>query len=186
MKRFIDLLFSLLLIPILFFPLVLIILAVKMTSSGPAIYWSTRIGIDNITFEMPKFRTMAKDTPAIATHLLEDPEKYYTSIGKLLRKFSLDEIPQLWSIIKGDMSFIGPRPALFNQVDLIQLRTERGIHKLKPGITGWAQVNGRDELSILEKVNLEEEYLKNMSYKKNLYILWLTVIKVLSKSNVSH
>ena len=186
MKRFIDLLFSLLLIPILLFPLALIILLIKITSSGSILFWSNRNGVNNKIFLMPKIRTMKEDTPDVATHLLKDPDQFLTSIGPFLRRTSLDEIPQLYSVLLGDMSLVGPRPALFNQEDLINLRTEKGIHKLTPGITGWAQVNGRDEITIPEKVSLEEEYSDKMSWKMDMFILWLTFIKVLKKDSITH
>jgi O-antigen biosynthesis protein WbqP len=166
--------------------IIIIILAIWLTSTGSVIYWSERVGEDNCTFLMPKFRTMKEDTPNVATHLLKDPEKFFTSIGPFLRSSSLDEIPQLYSVLLGDMSLVGPRPALFNQKDLINLRTGKGIHKLKPGITGWAQVNGRDEITILEKVSLEEEYLDKMSCKMDMCILWLTFVKVLRKDSITH
>jgi O-antigen biosynthesis protein WbqP len=147
---------------------------VKLTSKGPILYWSDRVGMDNRIFKMPKFRTMRIDTPPVATHLLTNPDAYLTPIGSFLRKFSLDELPQLWSILKGHMSFIGPRPALFNQDDLIELRTNKGIHKLVPGITGWAQINGRDDIPIPLKVKYDEYYMKNKSFFLDLKILWLT------------
>ncbi len=151
-----------------------------------ALYWSDRVGQDNLIFNMPKFRSMKMDTPAVATHLLKDPQSVMTPIGNFLRKSSLDELPQLWSILKGDMSFVGPRPALFNQHDLIALRTEKGIHKLKPGLTGWAQINGRDELPIPQKVALDEDYLHQQSFLFDLKILWLTFLKVIYREGVSH
>jgi O-antigen biosynthesis protein WbqP len=159
---------------------------VRLTSKGPVLYWSDRIGVNNAVFRMPKFRTMRIDTPAVATHLLEKPDIYLTPIGSFLRKFSLDELPQLWSIIKGDMSFVGPRPALYNQDDLVELRTQRGIHKLIPGVTGWAQVNGRDELPIPIKVEFDEYYLNNRSFSLDLRILWITFVKVLKQEGVKH
>ena len=167
-------------------PMIIIAFVIKLTSKGPVLYWSDRVGQDNFFFKMPKFRTMKISTPALATHLLEDPESFYTPFGRFLRKSSLDELPQLWTILRGHMSFVGPRPALFNQDDLVSLRTKKGIHKLKPGLTGLAQVNGRDAISIPEKVILDEEYLKKMSWKMDIYILWLTLIKVLKKDSVSH
>lgn len=157
-----------------------------MTSPGPALYWSARVGRQNRIFRMPKFRTMLIDTPSVATHLLADPERWLTPLGSFLRKTSLDELPQLWSILKGDMSFVGPRPALFNQDDLVALRTERGIHHLTPGLTGWAQVNGRDELTIAEKVEFDAEYLARQSLLFDLKILWLTFVRVISRDDVSH
>ena len=160
--------------------------AVKGTSPGPALYWSDRIGRNNRVFKMPKFRSMRIDTPAVATHLLQNPDQWLTPIGSFLRKSSLDELPQLWSILKGDMSFVGPRPALFNQDDLIALRTNAGVHKLVPGLTGWAQVNGRDELPIPEKVKLDLEYLHRRSFGFDLWILWLTLLKIVRRDGVSH
>lgn len=186
MKRFFDLSISMIVALLFFFPFFLIALLVRATSPGPVLYWSNRIGIDNKIFTMPKFRTMRVGTPALATHLLTDPVEYLTPIGGFLRKTSLDELPQLWSILKGDMSFVGPRPALFNQDDLILLRTEKGVHKLVPGLTGWAQINGRDELSIPSKVALDFEYLQQRSFLFDLKIIWLTFIKVTRREGVSH
>ena len=157
-----------------------------MTSPGPAHYWGARVGRQNRIFKMPKFRTMRIDTPEVATHLLPDPDRWLTPIGSFLRKTSLDELPQLWSILKGDMSFVGPRPALFNQDDLVALRTERGIYLLTPGLTGWAQVNGRDELTIAEKVDFDAEYLARQSFLFDMRILWLTLVRVISRDAVSH
>lgn len=171
---------------LLFVPVLLVAIAVRLTSKGPALYWSDRVGRNNVVFKMPKFRSMRVGTPAVATHLLTNPNAYLTPIGSFLRKSSLDELPQLWSILKGDMSFVGPRPALFNQQDLIALRTENGVDKLHPGLTGWAQVNGRDELAIPEKVKLDVEYLKRQSLWFDLRILWLTFVKVLKRDGVSH
>lgn len=183
---FFDLLFSSLAI----FPATLlgIVIAtiIRTTSKGPVLHWSRRIGRDNTLFLMPKFRTMHPDTPAVATHLLENPERWITPVGKLLRKFSLDELPQLYSVLTGDMRLVGPRPALFNQDDLIALRTQKGIHRLKPGITGWAQVNGRDDLPIPVKVRFDEEYLKKRSLRFDLKILLLTVIGCLKGKGVAH
>lgn len=186
MKRLVDLIFALTIALALFLPMMLLVAVIKLTSKGPVLYWSDRIGRNNKIFRMPKFRSMQIDTPAVATHLLSDPDQYLTSIGGFLRKTSLDELPQLWSIIKGDMSFVGPRPALFNQEDLIALRTESGIHHLKPGLTGWAQVNGRDELPIPQKAKLDEEYLQRKSFGFDLYIIWLTFVKVIQGDGVSH
>lgn len=186
MKRFFDLTVGMIAIILFSFPIVLIALLVRATSPGPALYWSKRIGIDNKIFSMPKFRTMKIGTPSVATHLLNDPAVYLTPIGGFLRKSSLDELPQIWSIVKGDMSFVGPRPALFNQNDLIDLRTEKGVHKLAPGLTGWAQVNGRDELPIPDKVAFDVEYLKLRSFFFDLKILWRTFIKVVRREGVSH
>jgi O-antigen biosynthesis protein WbqP len=186
MKRFFDLLLSLFALLILLIPIVLVTFAVKLTSKGPALYWSDRVGVNNALFKMPKFRSMRTGTPAVATHLLQDPAQYLTPIGNFLRKSSLDELPQLWSIIAGDMSFVGPRPALFNQADLIALRTEQGVHLIRPGLTGWAQVNGRDELPIPVKVGYDAYYAKNMSLFFDLKILFLTGLKVLKRDGVSH
>jgi len=171
---------------ILLLPIVLVALAVRLTSKGPALYWSDRVGRDNKIFRMPKFRSMRVGTPAVATHLLADPRAYLTPIGSFLRKSSLDELPQIWSILTGSMSFVGPRPALFNQDDLISLRTKCGVHELVPGLTGWAQVNGRDELPIPDKVNLDVEYLQRRSLAFDLQILWMTFVKVLRRDGVSH
>jgi O-antigen biosynthesis protein WbqP len=186
MKRLFDLTFGAVAVTILLLPIIIVSVLVKLTSKGPALYWSDRIGVTNAIFKMPKFRSMKVDTPAVATHLLPDPKSVLTPIGDFLRKSSLDELPQLWCILKGDMSFVGPRPALFNQDDLIALRTEKGVHKLVPGLTGWAQVNGRDELPIPQKVALDVEYLNRQSFGFDLYIIWLTFIKVIRKDGVSH
>jgi O-antigen biosynthesis protein WbqP len=185
-KRFFDLLFAVFSAVILALPVLLVALMVKLTSAGPALYWSDRVGRHNRIFRMPKFRSMRVDTPAVATHLLQDPKAYLTPIGSFLRKSSLDELPQLWSILVGDMSFVGPRPALFNQDDLIALRTEQGVDALVPGLTGWAQVNGRDELPIPDKVKLDVEYLQRRSFMFDLHILWLTALKVIRRDGVSH
>ena len=166
--------------------MILIALFVKLTSKGPALYWSDRVGINNTIFRMPKFRTMKLDTPEMATHLMDDPSLYLTSVGSFLRKFSLDELPQLWSILKGDMSFIGPRPALYNQDDLVECRSKRGIHRLVPGITGWAQVNGRDDIPIPLKVEYDEYYMKNKSIILDLKIVWMTTVNVLRKRGIKH
>ena len=186
MKRIFDLLLAMVATFILAIPVVLVAAAVRLTSPGPALYWSDRVGRHNKIFKMPKFRSMRTGTPAVATHLLEDPGAYLTPIGSFLRKSSLDELPQLWSILVGDMSFVGPRPALFNQLDLIELRTHEGVHELLPGLTGWAQVNGRDEIPIPEKVKLDAIYLRNRSIGLDILILWMTLIKVVKRSNVSH
>ena len=186
MKRFFDLTLALLALVILMVPIVLVALLVKVTSPGPALYWSDRVGRQNRLFRMPKFRSMRIDTPAVATHLLENPKAWLTPVGSFLRKSSLDELPQLWSILRGDMSFVGPRPALFNQDDLIALRTACGVHALVPGLTGWAQINGRDELPIPEKVRLDAEYLARKSLAFDIRILWLTFVKVLRRDGVSH
>jgi O-antigen biosynthesis protein WbqP len=186
MKRLLDFLLATCLSVILFLPILIIALAVRFTSVGPVLYWSKRVGKSNIIFMMPKFRTMCIDTPAVATHLLSNPEQYLTPIGSFLRKTSLDELPQLWSIIKGDMSFVGPRPALYNQDDLIALRTQNGVNLLLPGLTGWAQVNGRDEIPISQKVSLDIEYMQKKSLMFDLKILFLTLVKVLRKEGVQH
>lgn len=186
MKRLIDLCLVLL-AALIFASLFLVVaIAVKLTSTGPILYWSDRVGRDNKIFKMPKFRTMRVDTPALATHLLPDPKQFITPIGSFLRKSSLDELPQLWSIIKGDMSFVGPRPALFNQGDLIVMRDRYGIDKLLPGLTGWAQVNGRDELSIPDKVKFDIEYMNKQSLWFDIKIIFLTGLKVLNKDNIKH
>ena len=167
-------------------PLILVALMVRTTSKGAIIYWSDRVGRHNKIFKMPKFRSMKIDTPAVATHLLPNPDTYLTPIGSFLRKSSLDELPQLWSILKGDMSFVGPRPALFNQHDLIELRTMAGVHNLLPGLTGWAQINGRDELPIPDKVALDVEYLRQKTIRLDIEIILLTGLKVLRRDNVTH
>jgi len=186
MKRLFDLLLGLLASLVLLLPVLLVALAVRLTSKGPALYWSDRVGRYNTIFKMPKFRSMRVGTPAVATHLLGNPAAHLTPIGSFLRKSSLDELPQLWSILRGDMSFVGPRPALFNQHDLMALRTEQGVHTLVPGLTGWAQVNGRDELPIPEKVKLDVAYLQRQSLWFDIRILWLTFVKVLRRDGVSH
>lgn len=186
MKRLFDVLLALFAATVLGLPMVVITLAVRLTSPGPALYWSDRVGRHNTIFKMPKFRSMRVGTPAVATHLLTDAASHLTPIGGFLRKSSLDELPQLWSILVGDMSFVGPRPALFNQHDLIALRTEQGLHAIAPGLTGWAQVNGRDELPIPDKVALDTQYLQRQSLGFDLRILWLTLMKVLRRDGVSH
>ncbi|NUU03206.1 sugar transferase [Herbaspirillum robiniae] len=186
MKRLMDLALALLASLILIVPILLVALAVRLTSPGPALYWSDRVGRRNRIFRMPKFRSMRTDTPAVATHLLNDPNSFLTPIGSLLRKSSLDELPQLWSILRGDMSFVGPRPALFNQDDLIGLRTQYGVDELVPGLTGWAQINGRDELPIPDKVQLDLEYLRRRSLAFDVRILWYTFMKVVRRDGVSH
>ena len=186
MKRLFDLTVSLSAVLILMIPIALVAIIVKLTSTGPVLYWSNRVGKNNVIFKMPKFRTMQVGTPAVATHLLANPSSFLTPIGGFLRKSSLDELPQLWNIIKGDMSLVGPRPALFNQDDLIALRTEYGVHKLLPGLTGWAQINGRDELPIPEKVKLDVEYMQKQSLLFDFVILWRTFIKVIARDGVSH
>ena len=186
MKKFLDILLALLLLSIFLVPMIIISILVKVTSKGSILFFSDRVGQNNAIYRMPKFRTMKIDAPALATHLLGDPNLYLSPIGSFLRSTSLDELPQLFSVLKGDMSFIGPRPALFNQHDLNALRTKKGIDKLMPGITGWAQVNGRDELSIPDKVALDEEYLKHQSFWFDLKILGMTVLKVVRRDGVSH
>jgi len=186
MKRVFDTIFSVMALVVFGLPMILIALAVKLTSRGPALYWSDRVGRDNIIFKMPKFRTMSPDTPAVATHLLTDPNLHITPLGRVLRKSSLDELPQLLSILKGDMSFVGPRPALFNQYDLIALRTAKGVQHIMPGLTGWAQVNGRDDLSIPVKVDLDEYYLKNKSLFLDIIILGMTAFQALGAKGVTH
>lgn len=186
MKRLFDVTVSFFALIVLAVPLVIIGALVRLNSPGPALYWSDRVGIHNGIFRMPKFRTMRSDTPVVATHLLENPERYITSVGHFLRRTSLDELPQLWSILKGDMSFVGPRPALFNQDELIAMRTEHGIDKLLPGLTGWAQINGRDELSIPDKITLEVEYLQRRNFWFDLRILFITFVKAVKREGVSH
>jgi O-antigen biosynthesis protein WbqP len=186
MKRIFDLSAGLILMIIMALPLAIIAIAVKLTSPGLVIHWSRRIGKDNQIFLMPKFRTMRSDAPDVATHLLKDADIYLTSIGLFLRMTSLDELLQLWSVLKGDMSFVGPRPALFNQDDLIKLRTDKGIARLVPGVTGWAQINGRDDISIPAKVLYDEYYMKHQSFFFDLKILWNTIFKVMKKEGVAH
>lgn len=186
MKRLFDLVHGLIAAVILMLPFAVVALMVRFTSPGPALYWSDRVGRHNKIFKMPKFRSMRVGTPAVATHLLGNPQAHLTPIGSFLRKSSLDELPQLWSILVGDMSFVGPRPALFNQHDLIALRTQHGVHELVPGLTGWAQVNGRDELPIPEKVKLDVAYLQRQSFWFDIRILWMTFVKVLRRDGVSH
>ena len=186
MKRLFDLLLAFLLLIVLSVPMIIIALLVKITSRGPVLYWSDRVGINNSIFKMPKFRTMKIGTPAVATHLMTSPDQYLTSIGNILRKYSLDEIPQIFSVIKGDMSFVGPRPALYNQDDLVELRTQKGIHKLIPGITGWAQINGRDDLPIPAKVDLDEYYLNHHSFIFDLKTLFLTFSSVIGSKGIQH
>ena len=186
MKRIFDIFLGCLASLMLLFPMLLVGIAVRLTSSGPALYWSDRVGRNNTIFKMPKFRTMRLGTPSVATHLLSDASSHLTHIGSFLRKSSLDELPQLWSILVGDMSFVGPRPALFNQLDLIDLRTQVGVHTLTPGLTGWAQVNGRDELPISKKVEFDTEYLKRQSFRFDMKILWLTFLEVFLRDGVSH
>jgi len=185
-KRIFDLFLACLAVLVLALPFLIVLAAVRLTSPGPVLYWSDRVGRNNIIFKMPKFRTMRIDTPALATHLLENPQQYLTPVGSFLRKSSLDELPQLWSILKGDMSFVGPRPALFNQDDLVELRTRHGVEKMMPGLTGWAQINGRDELPIPDKVKLDVEYMYKQSFVFDLRILFLTFIKVLRRDGIQH
>jgi O-antigen biosynthesis protein WbqP len=186
MKRLFDLLLCILGLTLTAVPLAVTAITVLISSKGPILYWSARIGRNNITFQMPKFRTMLQGTPAVATHLLKNPDTFLTPFGGFLRKSSLDELPQLWSIFKGDMSVVGPRPALFNQIDLIALRTQHGVHKLMPGLTGWAQINGRDELPIPQKVALDIEYMQKQSLWFDIKIIVLTIGKVLGRSNITH
>jgi O-antigen biosynthesis protein WbqP len=186
MKRIFDLLLGVSMLVFLVAPMLLISIAVRLSSKGPALYWSDRIGKNNKIFKMPKFRSMLTDTPAVATHLLDNPDSYLSPIGGFLRNSSLDELPQLFPVLKGDMSFVGPRPALFNQDDLIALRKEKGVDKLIPGITGWAQVNGRDELSIPDKVALDVEYMSRQSFWFDMNILWMTFLKVIKRDGISH
>ena len=186
MKRLFDIFFAICAVIVLSMPIILVAILVRLTSKGPALYWSDRVGRGNALFRMPKFRTMRVGAPAVATHLLRDPQSHLTPIGSILRKSSLDELPQLWSILRGEMSFVGPRPALFNQDDLIALRVQYGVNELVPGLTGWAQVNGRDELPIAEKVKLDIEYMQRRSFWFDLWVLWLTFVKVLRREGVSH
>ncbi len=185
-KRLVDIVLASILIIATFVPGLLIALVIRLTSKGPVLYWSKRVGKRNKYFSMAKYRTMRTDTPVIATHLMDDPERYLTKVGRFLRRTSLDELPQLWNIIKGDMSLVGPRPALFNQDDLIVLRTESGVDSLLPGLTGWAQINGRDELPVLEKVRLDVEYLGRQSLMFDIKILFITVSRVIRRRGVSH
>ncbi len=186
MKRLFDLFFGIVVFVLLVVLMLIIFVAVRLSSKGPSLYWSDRVGRDGIIFKMPKFRSMLADTPTVATHLLDNPDAYLSPIGDFLRLSSLDELPQLFSVLKGDMSFVGPRPALYNQDDLITLRTQKGVDKLLPGITGWAQVNGRDELSIPDKVALDVEYLNHQSFWLDVKILWMTFLKVMKRDGVSH
>jgi O-antigen biosynthesis protein WbqP len=186
MKRFFDFNLALLLFLLLLIPMIIIAICVRLTSKGSALHWSDRVGQNNVIFKMPKFRSMWEETPAIPTHLVSDHDELLSPIGNFLRKTSLDELPQLYSVLKGDMSFVGPRPALFNQDDLIELRKENGIDKLMPGITGWAQINGRDELTIFHKVSLEMDYVEKKSFWFDMKILWMTLLKVLKRDNIVH
>lgn len=185
-KRFFDVLVSGVLLLSLSMPILMIALLVRATSRGPALYWSDRVGQNNVLFRMPKFRTMRIDTPEVATHLLDRPESWLTPVGGFLRSSSLDELPQLWSVLTGRMSLVGPRPALFNQGDLVALRTDCGVHRLVPGLTGWAQVNGRDELPISVKVSFDKQYLMDRSFMLDMRILWMTLDKVAHREGVSH
>ncbi|MBT5551576.1 MAG: sugar transferase [Nitrospina sp.] len=186
MPRWANIILALMLLPLTMIPFIIIAIGIRATSPGPAIHWSTRVGKMNILFKMPKFRTMRLDTPDVPTHLMNEPDKYVTPIGQILRLTSLDELPQLWSILKGDMVFVGPRPALFNQDDLIDLRTNNEVHKLAPGITGWAQIQGRDELPIPKKVEMDVYYLKNRSFWMDSKILFFTLFAVIKIKGVSH
>jgi O-antigen biosynthesis protein WbqP len=186
MKRIFDLVLACVAALVLSVPIILVAILVRLTSRGPALYWSDRVGRNNVIFKMPKFRSMKLNTPAVATHLLNDPQSYLTPVGSFLRRSSLDELPQLWCILKGEMSFVGPRPALFNQYDLIALRTQAGVHRILPGLTGWAQINGRDELPIPQKVALDIDYLKNKSLGLDVKIILMTGLKVLARDNVAH
>lgn len=185
-KRMVDFVLSSVLLLLLALPMAIIALFVRLTSKGPAIYWSSRVGFENKLFQMPKYRTMRLDTPAVATHLLKDPHSYLTWFGVFLRKYSLDELPQLWCVLRGEMSFVGPRPALFNQDDLVAVRSDREVHKIRPGITGWAQVNGRDDLPIPEKVKFDEYYLHNKSLFFDFKIICITFLRVLRSEGVRH
>jgi O-antigen biosynthesis protein WbqP len=185
-KRIFDILMAVILLGLFCIPMLVIASIIKLGSGGSVLYWSDRVGIDNEIFKMPKFRTMRADTPAVATHLLNNPGAYLTPFGYYLRKFSLDELPQLWSILKGDMSFVGPRPALYNQDDLIVLRTAKGIHQIIPGITGWAQINGRDDLPIPQKVEYDEYYVHKRSFLFDMKILYMTAVKVIKAEGVRH
>ena len=186
MKRFFDLIIAIILLVLLAFPMLIVALIVRLTANGPALFWSERVGQFNVNFKMPKFRSMRIDAPNIPTHLMKDPEAFFTPIGSFLRLSSIDEMPQLFSIIKGDMSFVGPRPALFNQDDLIAYRNAKGVEILKPGITGWAQVNGRDDLSIPDKADFDAEYIELQSFWFDLKIIWITFLSVIKRNNISH
>ena len=186
MKRVFDFVIAVVMLVLLLIPIFLVAIGVRATSKGPVLYWSARVGRGNLIFKMPKFRTMRSDTPQLATHLMIDPDEYLSLIGTFLRRTSLDELPQLFSILKGEMSFVGPRPALFNQDELIALRADQGVDNLMPGLTGWAQVNGRDTLPIPEKVALDVEYMERQSLWFDMKILWMTVLKVVRRDGVSH
>jgi O-antigen biosynthesis protein WbqP len=185
-KRVLDLLLTVIALIALAIPMLLVAWAVRLSSPGPALYWSERVGQHNQLFKMPKFRSMRIDTPAVATHLLEKPEAWLTPIGSFIRKTSLDELPQLWCILKGEMSIVGPRPALFNQHDLIELRTAQGVHQLVPGLTGWAQINGRDELNLNDKVRFDAEYLRMRSLWLDIRIIWQTIVQAIAAKGVAH
>ena len=185
-KRIFDLILALILIVLLSIPMLVIAALIKLMSRGPAIFWTDRVGVNNAIFKMAKFRTMKLNTPQVATHLMENPERYLIAGGEFLRKFSFDELPQLFNVLKGDMSFVGPRPALFNQDDLVELRTKKNVYKLLPGVTGWAQINGRDDLPIPVKVSFDEYYLNHRSFVFDLYIILLTAIKVVKREGVQH
>ena len=185
-KRLFDMILAACLLSVFGLPMIFLGVVIRLTSEGPALYWSDRIGVDNTTFSMPKFRTMKVDTPIVATHLLASPQQHLTSLGKVLRRYSLDELPQLFSVLKGNMSFVGPRPALYNQDDLIQLRTAKGVHRLVPGITGWAQINGRDELPIPAKVELDAFYLNHRSVALDMRILYMTLFSVAGSKGITH
>ena len=186
MKRIFDIILALVLIVLLSIPLLVVAVLIKLTSKGPVIFWTDRVGVNNTIFKMAKFRTMRLNAPQVATHLMKNHENYITPIGKFLRVYSLDEIPQLFNILKGDMAFVGPRPALFNQYDLVELRTKKNIHKLVPGVTGWAQINGRDNLPIPVKVEFDEYYLKNRSFPLDLKIMFMTLVKAIRGEGVQH
>jgi len=186
MKRALDILLGLTAMVILFVPFCILSILVRLTSPGPALYWSDRVGRNNTLFSMPKLRTMRVDTPVVATHLLNDPKQFLSPIGGFLRKSSLDEIPQLWCIVRGDMSIVGPRPALFNQHNLIELRTQQGVHKVRPGLTGWAQINGRDELPLPEKVRLDVDYIARQSLAFDAKVILLTFLKVIRRDGITH
>lgn len=186
MKRSFDVALAMVALAFLALPIMFVALSVWLTSPGPILYWSDRVGRNNHVFRMPKFRSMRVGTPVMATDLLHNPDQWLTPIGSFLRRSSLDELPQLWCILRGDMTFVGPRPALFNQEDLIVLRTEKGVHKLVPGLTGWAQVNGRDALPVRQKVELDVEYMQRLSFLLDLKIMWMTALKVVTRTGVSH
>ena len=186
MKRCLDIVLGAIAVAVFLVPFLLLALLVKLTSKGPVLYWSDRVGRDNRIFSMPKLRTMRVDTPVVATHLLKNPDQFLTPIGGFLRRSSLDEIPQLWCILRGDMSIVGPRPALFNQQNLIEMRTEKGVHVIRPGLTGWAQINGRDELPLPEKVRLDLDYLRRQSLVFDVKVIMLTILKVVRREGITH